>query len=1409
MFRRTVSVLLAACLLVLGAPMSPVSPAAAVPVESGTVTSNLRCVTFVDSTTGYAAGASGTIIKTTDAGASWRVVRSGDAYDFRGVSFSDASHGWVVSLTGQVLKTTDAGETWTLVSDDLFGPSYVVDRTYDLDFVSNTTGFGVGGAQGTPPMAARTVNAGSFWDVPLDFLLGSYDPPETQPPFPKDGLGYLYGVEARSSTKVWVCGQDVFKTPTISVIWVWNGTAWTRQTVTGTGKMLDISFGTDLAGIAVGEGGMARYTLNGGTSWIASTTGLTTEIAGVDLGADGTGWAVGYSGKILRTDNNGATWTNQTSGTTGYLEDVAVLGPNKAVAVGWNGTVVRTVDGTTWTSPVAAPVVSWLESTSHPLGEWVSDPSVDLAWSATGAVDGYGLVFDQTESTTPAVVNTTATSATRSATSGVWYAHVAAHDSLGRWSAPKHRQVLVDVTKPSVSDDVDPAGYTSAGTVTLAATDAHAGVASISYAVDGGSTTIVPASSAQVPFSTVGTYTLTYSALDAAGNVSDPGMATVVVRAPAAPVMTSLVSSSHPAGQWGSSASVSLDWGATGTGITGYGLVFDKNASTVVSTQSTTNTSGTGTATETGVWYAHVAAQDSYGQWSPTRHLQVLVDLTKPLVSDDADPLGYEGTANVNLSATDANSGVASISYRIDGGAPTVVAGSSAVVTRSTPGTYSLTYTALDNAGNVSDQGSATIVVRELPPPAAPVMTSLGSASHPVGVWTASTSVSLAWSATGTGIAGFGLTFDQLPSTTVAIQTTTGTTGSGTATGSGAWYAHVAAVDSLAQWSSTRHAQVLVDVTKPSVSDDVDPAGYTSAGTVTLAATDAHAGVASISYAVDGGSTTIVPASSAQVPFSTVGTYTLTYSALDAAGNVSDPGMATVVVRAPAAPVMTSLVSSSHPAGQWGSSASVSLDWGATGTGITGYGLVFDKNASTVVSTQSTTNTSGTGTATETGVWYAHVAAQDSYGQWSPTRHLQVLVDLTKPLVSDDADPLGYEGTANVNLSATDANSGVASISYRIDGGAPTVVAGSSAVVTRSTPGTYSLTYTALDNAGNVSDQGSATIVVRAIAQPAVRVDIEGVDRYTTAIEACDKAFGTGKMPVGPDGHRTVVIASGQNWPDALAASGLAGAYQAPLLLTRKDALPAIVRDRITSLGADRAFIIGGTAAVTDVVKSEIDAVLPGSSSAIVRLDGATRYATAVNVASRATSAPGRAAWDGTAFVATGANFPDALAAGPLAAANGIPLYLAAPAGIDAATLDAMVAAGVQRVYILGGTSAVSVATASALGARGIAVSDRWAGTNRYATAAIVAENSLLMGLDSSVPALAVGTNYPDALAGGVMQGRAGSVVLLTVGTSLSAEAGEFLSTNRSQVSEVRFLGGTAALSTSVRNAAMAVVTAP
>src|SRR5258708_22366735 len=87
------------------------------PLPQGTT---LRAVCFVDATTGTAVGDYGTILRTTDGGATWTLQTSGTtSIGLSGVSFVDANTGTAVGAPypvgsfATILRTTDGGATWT------------------------------------------------------------------------------------------------------------------------------------------------------------------------------------------------------------------------------------------------------------------------------------------------------------------------------------------------------------------------------------------------------------------------------------------------------------------------------------------------------------------------------------------------------------------------------------------------------------------------------------------------------------------------------------------------------------------------------------------------------------------------------------------------------------------------------------------------------------------------------------------------------------------------------------------------------------------------------------------------------------------------------------------------------------------------------------------------------------------------------------------------------------------------------------------------------------------------------------------------------------------------------------------------------------------------------------------------
>ena len=90
------------------------------PVDSGT-TSNLNGAVLLDSGTGFVVGDTGTILKSTDAGATWTPLTSGTSTTLHGVYFLDPDEGVAVGDSGTILRTTDGGAAWQSVASGVEG----------------------------------------------------------------------------------------------------------------------------------------------------------------------------------------------------------------------------------------------------------------------------------------------------------------------------------------------------------------------------------------------------------------------------------------------------------------------------------------------------------------------------------------------------------------------------------------------------------------------------------------------------------------------------------------------------------------------------------------------------------------------------------------------------------------------------------------------------------------------------------------------------------------------------------------------------------------------------------------------------------------------------------------------------------------------------------------------------------------------------------------------------------------------------------------------------------------------------------------------------------------------------------------------------------------------------------------
>ena len=354
-------------------------------------------------------------------------------------------------------------------------------------------------------------------------------------------------------------------------------------------------------------------------------------------------------------------------------------------------------------------------------------------------------------------------------------------------------------------------------------------------------------------------------------------------------------------------------------------------------------------------------------------------------------------------------------------------------------------------------------------------------------------------------------------------------------------------------------------------------------------------------------------------------------------------------------------------------------------------------------------------------------------------------------------------------------------------------------------PGTYTCTAT-----GASPWRGSCSAQLEVVRASASWARLSGPTRYDTMSAIVSASYESHSYLVADQGDpdnptcEWVVVASGANFPDALAASALAGALGAPVLLTDPSSLSAQASYEIYRIGASRAVIVGGTGAVSAAVADQLRAVRGVTD--VYRISGSDRYETAAKIFTLGSSSQIGASWAKTCVVATGTSYADALSASPYAYALGAPVFLCDPSsGLSEATLGAVRSGGFERAVVVGGTSAVPGSAVSQLRSAGVGAVSRVSGSDRYATSCAFAEMAISEGaLSADGMAMATGANFPDALAGAALCGRAGSVLLLSGGSGDSSETA-FASRHRAEISSGWFLGGTACITEAQADAVRAI----
>ncbi len=349
--------------------------------------------------------------------------------------------------------------------------------------------------------------------------------------------------------------------------------------------------------------------------------------------------------------------------------------------------------------------------------------------------------------------------------------------------------------------------------------------------------------------------------------------------------------------------------------------------------------------------------------------------------------------------------------------------------------------------------------------------------------------------------------------------------------------------------------------------------------------------------------------------------------------------------------------------------------------------------------------------------------------------------------------------------------------------------------------GTDTFTYRASDGTAT-SDPATVTITVTNVDGTVTR--IPGPTRYDVAVNMARKGWyeENESAPNTWTGLTHVVVACGATGKesDPLAAAGLAGVFDAPILLVPADGtvpagVYATIRDIASANASIAVHIVGGTASVPTIAQRRIDNI--AGVNRVTRDGGADRYVVTANVSKHMRSVAGTDAIAGVLVMCSEkpAAFFDALAASPIAFARHMPL-IGVKAGFVPyqvrAELRALRDAGKDR-WVVSSPAYISktVASSPLVAARGRLATSyyRFAAAIQIANAALVAP--WLDCADTGVTA-----KLPDALGGGAFMGHKGGVLLYTTSYSAMQPATrDWIDARHNSIQRGWVFGGTASVS--------------
>lgn len=660
-------------------------------------------------------------------------------------------------------------------------------------------------------------------------------------------------------------------------------------------------------------------------------------------------------------------------------------------------------------------------------------------------------------------------------TSGPHLLRTRAVDVAGNVSAWTDHVVRVDAVAPTDTTALPTGWRTAPVAVDVKGTDAHSGVDRVSWVINGGAPATGTPSGA-FTISADGQHTVQTLVRDVAGNESGWTVHTVKIDTAAPTNLTDAPDA------WTQAAHVEVKASDAVSGVDRVEWQIDGGpwlhgpSGSVVS------------FTATGQYQLATRARDVAGNLSTTRLETVRIDADPPTNTTAQPSNPVSNPYQVAVTGTDADSGVATVEWQVDGGAiNSGASGDPATITGG--GSHTLRTRVIDAAGNPSAWRTDTVTVDA----------NLGDNVPPVDTTTAGSTTlwrNAPFTVTVQAVdAGSGVALIEYRRPGVLTGTTT-TTASVLIADEGDNVLETRVTDHAGNRTSWRRQHFKIDTSLPVDTIDI-PTGWQRANTFTLTATDAYSGVDDIEYTVNGGPDQVGNPGQV-VTVGADGTYTIVSRVIDYAGHSSAYTTRTLKVDT-VNPVNTSAV----PAGGW---LNAPLELVLSGTDLHFHTMQWRVDGGEV-------QDGGPAIVGEDGTHVLETRAVDEAGNVSAWRSDTVMIDAAAPANTTPAAPSGWRSTAYSVVIAGDdgAGSGVDRIERTIDGGAVS----NDPNVTISGDGVHTLRSRIVDEVGHASAWREDVIRIDSAAPQVALSCSSAADAWSRGPATCGVTVDGGLSGVG------------------------------------------------------------------------------------------------------------------------------------------------------------------------------------------------------------------------------------------------------------------------------------------------------